>query len=98
MNVNGGKLIHLKGSVANVNVRGGELDYRGDGTLTTLHIYDGLFSLVNSVAKTLIISNATVHAGSLDEQGSLANVDYSNDIIQHGGQVLGASGRVVKLT
>ena len=98
ININGGRLIHLKGSVAIVNVRGGEVDYRGDGTLATLHVYNGLFSLVNSVAKTLIISNATVHAGVLDEQGSLANVAYSADIIQHGGQVLGASGRVVKLT
>lgn len=97
-NVNGGKLIHLKGNAPNVNVRGGELDFRGDGTLTTLHVYNGLFSLVNSVAKLLTISNATVHAGILDEQGSLANVTYTNDIIQHGGQVLGATGRVVKLT
>ncbi|MCH7908195.1 MAG: hypothetical protein IIB38_01095 [Candidatus Hydrogenedentes bacterium] len=69
----GGKLIHLKGSVANVNVRGGELDYRGDGTLTTLHVYNGLFSLVNSVAKTLIISNAGTPAFpqvTLKEEGA----------------------------
>lgn len=99
ININGsGKLIHLEGNAPNVNVRGGELDFRGAGTITTLHIYAGLFSLVNSVAKLLTITNATVHGGVLDEQGSLANVVYTNDITQHGGSILGSTGRVVKLT
>ena len=100
LNVMGtGTLIH-KGSlpastVPAFNVYGGHAEYNGQGTLTTLNVYAGLFTLNNSTADAVLISTCNQHGGTVTDDAGIVNATWTTFNRDGGGGVV--SGADIKL-
>lgn len=88
----GATITHTAGAVATINHRGGRINYNGSGTLTSLRVYNGTFSLADSTAAAVTITAATVWSGTFIERGSTADITYTANIVQHGGSSMLKSG------
>ena len=55
---------------------GGVSEYLGQGTLTTLEVDDGLFTLVNSTADAVTITTVNQEGGVITDSGGAVNVSY----------------------
>ena len=83
-------------TVVLADVNGGVLDYKSSGTLTTLNIFAGKFTLENNVATSVTVSNATMYEGStVNLQNGLDNVTMSAGMIRHGGAYFPPRGKIV---
>ena len=67
---------------------GGDVKYNTSGTLTTLEMYGGTFSLLDNTAATVAITNSTMYEGAIIRlDNSLQNVNLSNPMTIQGGEV-----------
>jgi hypothetical protein len=77
---------------------GGVSEYNGSGTLTTAILHSGTFSLENSEAESVTITNCTVYGGFWTDESGLKNVTYTNNIIKWGGSVNSETGTTIAYT
>ena len=77
---------------------GGSVDYRSSGTITTLNIFDGVFSSRDNQTAGFTITNADVHSGGrLLLDSALNNATVTNAIDMLGGDASFAVGSVISL-
>lgn len=95
--VSGGEYIQTDGAVSSVmEVRSnGVVKYNTDGTLADLDVFNGRFTLEDSTADSVTITNAELVAGEIVLNSGMNNVTFSNDIVNRGGKVTPEAGKSV---
>ncbi len=79
-----------------INVRENAfVEYNGSGTLEKGTVISGTFSLINSEAEAVTVTNVEVYGGLWTDRSGTANVTYTNDINAYGGQVNTETGTVI---
>tara|TARA_Y100000593_G_C4280748_1_gene322627 strand:+ start:505 stop:1362 length:858 start_codon:yes stop_codon:yes gene_type:complete len=67
---------------------GGSVDYNSSGTITTLDVFGGTFSLLDNTAASVTITNSTMYEGStLRLDNALQNVTLANPMTVQGGDL-----------
>jgi hypothetical protein len=100
VNVYGGNVtISGTASVGTLEIDGGGVaDYTSSGTITTLTVFDGVFSARDNGSASYTVTNATVHsAGRLDVDSALNNGVYTNPISMLGGTARFPVGSTITL-
>lgn len=73
----------------------GTVKYNTSGTLTTINNKAGTFTLSESEANAVTITNSTIWDGLIDASSSIANITWSNDTTVHGGDYRVDSGETL---
>jgi len=87
----------LNGSAAatTVSVHAGTLDDRSSGTIGTLNVVGGTFTVKNNYATSQTITTLNQVAGTTDLRNGLSNITVTNNPTVRGGQLLADLGTTV---
>jgi len=82
-------------AVTTANVHAGTLDDRSGGTIATLNVVGGTFTVKNNYATSQTITTLNQVAGTTDLRNGLSNITVTNNPTVRGGQLLADLGTTV---